>query len=243
MYVFHCCWLYRQEAEREGKRRLKPQGDTGTALLLPLATLTFYTEESILRPNTLSIFTLPLTARALCALTCTFSCSSSSICPPPLSPSCVFFYPLGDSCMQKHCGSVSFKTPSLKIAPLLQCFSETQSGTGGLMCEHNSCLWLDVCVSERIKIWGLNANLLHQYIFNDKCKTCQTLTAVQTLRHPSWIFSRPVEVCGGGGDWMRLHYGSIPVQWAWSRSLEAPGIPPLHQTPGPSINQLEGRIA
>lgn len=26
MYVFHCCWLYRQEAEREGKRRLKPQG-------------------------------------------------------------------------------------------------------------------------------------------------------------------------------------------------------------------------
>lgn len=33
------------------------------------------------------------------------------------SPCCIFLSPQGVSCMQNHCGSLSFKTQSLKIAP------------------------------------------------------------------------------------------------------------------------------
>lgn len=99
--------------EREG---VQIKSTVVTALLPPGSTLTFDTDESILRPNALFVFfslrhsPSHLTS-PLCGLTCTFSRSS----PPPHS---VFFlYPQGDSCMQKHCGSLSFKTPSLKIAP------------------------------------------------------------------------------------------------------------------------------
>lgn len=36
--------------------------------------------------------------------------------PSSLLPSCVFLCPQGGSCVQQHCGSLNFKSPSLKIA-------------------------------------------------------------------------------------------------------------------------------
>lgn len=103
--VFWHCWsedlaVKKASWERSKAEEIKPTD--GTVLLPPFATLTFYTEESILRRNTLFIFsfciTLPLTSPPLCGLMCTFSpsfSSSSSTISPPLFPFLCFSLSLG----------------------------------------------------------------------------------------------------------------------------------------------------
>lgn len=112
-----------------GERR---SDEINARVLLPhLTTLTFYTEQSISRRNSTSIFSLcialPLISSSLLWAYVHFS-------TPPLPP--LFLYPEGTGCMQKHCGSLSFKTPFLKIAPFFFSFffsSQSAERDGGLI--------------------------------------------------------------------------------------------------------------
>lgn len=63
--------------------------------------------------------TFPLTSHLSCGLTHTFpSLGFSSIISVSSLRAVFFLYPQGASCMQNHCGSLSFKPQSLKYCSI-----------------------------------------------------------------------------------------------------------------------------
>lgn len=68
--------------------------------------------------------TFPLTSHLSCGLTHTFpSLGFSSIISVSSLRAVFFLYPQGASCMQNHCGSLSFKPQSLKYCSIFFAWS------------------------------------------------------------------------------------------------------------------------
>lgn len=151
----------RWEAKRDGKKPIRPEEET--EIPSPLAHFDLLYRTIYIKPkhHVYIFFSASLSLSPLLL----FSVGSPLL--PPLH-AVFFLYPQGAGCMHKHRGSLSFKWPSLKIAPFFYFFFSTElflflflkalRGTCGLIWCCNSCLgircvrwWISFCCIIHVK--------------------------------------------------------------------------------------------
>lgn len=182
--------------------------------------------------------------------------------------------------MHKHFGSLSFKTPFLKIAPFFffstEHFSKALSwydaavpalefvrwangwSFDALLMQNDFFVLVTVLKSYSGFKSGLRWAALSRAITFLVCKiqaltdsfalsVADLSTLVSQQRSPEGIHlgRSPVHWRRKGDAWWRLHFGSLPVQWAWSRPQRLFPFTPVSPPSSRSLsllptNQLEG---